>query len=153
MKIFKNLFGKNDKIDADEIAVSKDRLLGQSVIVDEGNKTDGSDKHGYIKFSNGHMICYGTVAISINLGVGTRDDPYRSAVSNINFMQSFVSYPNVTMTACYARNNGLSSVSSLLVSSSSIQPSKIEDMIAVSVFKDKGGSIALVQYIAIGKWK
>lgn len=58
MRIFKNLFGKGDKIHIDEIAY-KDlqdivRLLGWGVIVESGSNSDGQ----YMKFGNGWQICF-----------------------------------------------------------------------------------------------
>jgi len=53
MKIFKNLFGKGDKIAASEIADEKGRLASESIIVDSGYK-EGNGY--YLLFADGTMV-------------------------------------------------------------------------------------------------
>ena len=67
MKIFKNLFGKGDKIHVNEIAVTPKLLLGDAVIIESGRI--GSIE--YDIFGNGTQICWGTKAATSNAGNGT----------------------------------------------------------------------------------
>lgn len=59
MKIFKNLFGKNEKIHVDEIAVAPGLLLGGAVIVESGSNANGR----YVRFGDGTQICWGKSSI------------------------------------------------------------------------------------------
>lgn len=55
MKVFKNLFGKNDhKIHVDEIAVAPGLLLGGAVIVESGITNDGDGY--YVRYGDGTQI-------------------------------------------------------------------------------------------------
>lgn len=53
MKVFKNLFGRGDKIHVDEIAVAPGLLLGGAVIVDEGSNANGE----WTRWGNGWQMC------------------------------------------------------------------------------------------------
>lgn len=68
MKVFKNLFGRGDKIHVDEIALkhgSTPKLLSDAVIVDSGSNANGS----YVRFGNGIQICW-VALYHADLGLG-----------------------------------------------------------------------------------
>lgn len=54
MKVFKNLFGRGDKIHVDEIAVAPGLLLGGAVIVESGSNENGE----YVRFGDGTQMCW-----------------------------------------------------------------------------------------------
>ena len=60
MKIWKNLFGRGDKIHADEIAVAPGLLLGGAVIVESGSNENGE----YVRFGDGTQVCWHRVPVT-----------------------------------------------------------------------------------------
>lgn len=84
MKVFKNLFGKGDKIHVDEIAVTPDLLLGSAVIVESGSNEYGE----YIRFGNGWQVCISIeYIVDINQVKGSI---YCSNYPSISFPKTFI---------------------------------------------------------------
>ena len=59
MRVLKNLFGDNSKINASEVIVAPGLLLSDAVIVEKGENFNGS----WIKFGDGTIICRHTMTV------------------------------------------------------------------------------------------
>lgn len=146
MKIFKNLFGNGSKIDADEIAISKDRLLGQSVIIDEGSNSNGS----WIKFSNGIMICYSSTYVS-GVSVSASGSLFVSPIlTSKNYPVPFVEPPTVTSTTDSGFYHGWYTPSDgANTKGTEVRPPRF----TITRTSAGTGLSFSVHHIAIGKWK
>lgn len=145
MKVWKDLFGKGDKIHADEIAVAPGRLLGGAVIIESGNNTNGS----YIRIGDGTQMCWGCAVIPGTDWTGS-GDKYWSTMQSIPLPKSFstttgmIFLGSVVDGATAARSAwlsffkvGTSSISSVCLSGWGVRP----DM-----------NVSL-HWQAIGRWK
>ena len=80
MKIWKNLFGKNEKINADEIAVAPGLLLGGAVIVESGSNANGR----YVKFGDGTLVCTREIAFDYTIDT-VQEFPFPSSFVSVYF--------------------------------------------------------------------
>ncbi len=145
MKVFKNLFGKGDKIHVNEIAY-KDlqdivRLLGWGVIVESGSNSNGS----YIKFGEGTMICYRS-DLTLNYHV--------DGDLNVKwtYPQPFSEVPTVLAVRRQAELYATKRIPSITVMTQSVDKASISlerHTDDVFVATDKG----LINAFAIGRWK
>ncbi|HHT97448.1 MAG TPA: hypothetical protein GXZ90_06110 [Clostridiales bacterium] len=89
MKIWKNLFGNDDKINASEIAVAPGLLLPGAVIVESGD--------GYTMWGNGLMI----VEVEFVRAITTSDIGVHWAASQaFNFPKPFIAPPTLMSCSC-----------------------------------------------------
>lgn len=88
MKVFKNLFGRGDKIHVDEIAVAPGLLLGGAVIVDSGSGANGS----WVKWGNGYARCWLNIYHS-SISFVSSGSIYRTATQYFNFPITFLENP------------------------------------------------------------
>ena len=149
MKVFKNLFGRGDKIHVDEIAVAPGLLLGGAVIVDEGINANGE----WTRWGNGwQMVCGGYNLGNIaGAGAGTWANPYRTPVTRVDFPKSFIVPPFATCTLSvdspdYNRRMG----------SVAYRETTTEGITAIQAYRigNRSESFdAIVVVIAIGRWK
>ena len=87
MKIFKNLFGNNSKISADEIALNDGRLVSKSVIVESGSNTNGD----YVKLADGTMICWAHLIIPVSDWTKGSANAQGNAITTFTFLYTFPS--------------------------------------------------------------
>lgn len=99
MKVLKNLFGNNTKINANNIAVKKADnsadTLDNCIIVDSGSNSNGS----WIKWADGTMICTKKIKFT-NVVIKTVWGSVYETSSTIGFgdyAQEFIEIPNVSI--------------------------------------------------------
>lgn len=144
MKVFKNLFGKGDKIHVNEIAY-KDlqdivRLLGWGVIVESGSNANGA----YLKFGDGTMICYRS-DLTLNYVDGDLNVKW-------TYPQPFSEVPTVLAVRRQAELYTTKRIPSITVMTQSVDKASISlqrHTGDVFVATDKG----LINAFAIGRWK
>lgn len=133
MKIWKNLFGKDDKIHVDEIAVSPGLLLGGAVVVDSGETNDGY----YTRFGDGTQICQliviETTSITSPSGV-----LYVSDLISWYYPKTFMDYPSISIVgnSCW----GLTS---------SLTVSRVDFRLVATTSR----TVPFYTLMAIGRWK
>lgn len=126
MRIWKNLFGKGDKIDASEIAVSPDLLLGDAVIVDTGTNKDGD----WVRWGNGWQQCM------------FRTGQNQATEVLWTFPKPFLHVPHVQVSVL--RNAGDEFIR--------VQVGNIETTSAI-IYKEKSQTNHGLFLSAIGRWK
>jgi hypothetical protein len=146
MKIWKNLFGKGDKIGATEIAVAPGLMLDGAVIVESGENTNGQ----YVKFGDGTMICTkimsGTADISEPWGQGYTtgaDNKISLGEFAVEFTETPVTQVMVERTA--AKNLWLASNVSV--------SGKRAGLVSLLRFTPASGVNYTLHVFAIGRWK
>ena len=141
MKILKKIFGKSDvKIDANEIAVASNLLLGGAVIVEEGYNSNGK----WIKFGNGLLIC--THEMTIQAASTAYGSVFRSPTQTWTFPHVFsnraaTSFNVTTGTDFFWAGNGTGGQSLTHTSWSIFRPVAFTNMSFT------------VTLLAIGRWK
>ena len=134
MKVLKNLFGNNTKINANNIAVKKADnsadTLDNCVIVDSGSNSNGS----WIKWADGTMICYLNRGYSANGDFVADGSIFLKDFDGWTFPKPFIITPFVQVT-----NR----------SANAITPGTFY----ATKPKSTTGETVKVSYIAVGKWK
>ena len=145
MKIWKNLFGKGDKIGATEIAVAPGLMLDGAVIVESGENTNGQ----YVKFGDGTMICTkimsGTADISEPWGQGYTT----TANSAINLGEFAVEFTETPVTQVVVERAG----SNLWLASNAFVSGKRAGLVSLLRFTPASGVGYTLHVFAIGRWK
>lgn len=144
MKIFKNLFGKNDhKIHVDEIAMKQGNnpiLLSGAVIVESGSNENGE----YVKFGDGTMVQWGYISknLPFSSSWGTL---YYSDMGYVEYPIEFKNTPYI-----YFSDDGASSTC-FIGSTSGGSKSRSPEL---DVYRPVTGSATVaVSWLAIGMWK
>lgn len=135
MKVFKNLFGRGDKIHVDEIAVAPGLLLGEAVIVESGTNVYGS----WLRWGNGLQVCTATV---------TPDRNVKNTEQSFYFPQPFVEVLFARDSHAWGANAGYQKVCSSAIISFSTQAWRIAFTENTTV-----GATLDMYLFAIGWWK
>lgn len=145
MKIWKNLFGRGDKIHADEIAVAPGLLLGGAVIVESGSNANGE----YRRWGDGTQICWGETSFDTAM-----TSPPSSALGNTGNR-------NITMPIEFAEPP----ISKVFISGKTERanvftmgansPNTVDTIRFrfASLLPESATMTYYVHYIAIGRWK
>lgn len=141
MKVFKNLFGRGDKIHVDEIAVAPGLLLGGAVIVESGSNADGH----YVRWGDGTQVCFAFMPELQGTTIGTAiGSLYRSG--DITW-----TYPKPFSHFFYA--NGNTSGQSWVVTNTAVGRNNKNSMIFRLLRATEGVADRDVWFYAIGRWK
>lgn len=138
MRIWKNLFGKGDKIDVNEIAISPSLLLGQGVISEIGSNPYGR----YIRYGDGTQICTGSVEVDIS--------EWSFNAGRSTLPKEFIG----RYTIAFSRYSPSVSNRNEMVALGSIVPSSSSNSeVAFGVGSPSSVSkVFTLQYTAIGRW-
>jgi len=145
MKIWKNLFGKNDKISASEIAVNKDLLVSDAIVIE----ASGGKNYGWLKFANGVILeWFNEIADPAKFSQTTNTMQNLNLYIyqlNFTFRGSFKTVPTVITNGNINGGIGLTSFLTFSTNNTSTV------LRAVSLFPVKEN----IRYsiLAIGRWK
>ena len=130
----------NSSIDAPSVRVVKEAINGINGTIDE--IIESGD--GYIKYSDGTMICYNTVSGTTSLA--SYWSQFQRGQLSVTFPQTFTSVPSITISSINTE-----SYAQLSFGADSITVSSF----IAKVFKPNSATNTGVNfsYIAIGKWK
>lgn len=151
MNVFKQLF-KGKKLNCNEVAICTDSTNNKYKNLDTyldtltNSKTVYESGDGYIKYSDGTMICYGTYAES--------STSYSDYYSTLGISGS----KKITLPQKFKDTNYRVEITPLIFGNISANvDSKTVSTISIRVFTHRQyssyGSGISVDYIAIGKWK
>lgn len=147
MKIFKNLFGNNSKISADEIALNDGRLVSKSVIVESGSNTNGN----YVKWADGTMACWAHLILPVSNWTKNSENAQGLTITNFvssyTFPSAFKGIPSVQLDCSIDGSIYMQTCRNF-----STEATKVT-LYAEGLATGNVGPNIRTQIIAIGKWK
>lgn len=147
MKIFKNLFGNNSKISADEIAVTKDLMVSGAVIVESGSNTNGN----YVKWADGTMACWAHLILPMSNWTKNSENAQGLTITNFvlpyTFPSAFKGIPSVQLDCSIDGNIFVQSCRNFGTEATKTT------LYAEGLATGNVGPNIRTQIIAIGKWK
>lgn len=142
MKVFKNLFGKGNKINASEIAVAPNLLLPNAVIVESGSNANGI----YVRYGDGTQIC--------TLRIDTTDQAITDAYGSLYIGSRIWTFPkpfinaSAIVSAPLFKYGTSASWGACMTAGRANATMRIYDNVSRSA-----GIMTYIGFMAIGRWK
>lgn len=149
MKIFKNFFKNNQKINASEIAfVYENKGITLDSILKTMVELKSNDKGTYFKLNNGIMVCFGLQEFNVNFKDYWTNMKATDQL-NITYPTKFADPTYAYLTIGYGDNNWIGIQET---SDGNAEKSQSFRVYRPPVQGD-GSAKVKIQYLAIGKWK